>query len=388
MKKVLFHSLTIPPDNISTGKLVAEIASKFFQNGVSIKILASSPQYNFDENIYFDQKIFSQKGKYLESTFKNVKIIHIKSAKRSFDNKKRIVQWLNFHLKSVMYLTKNRKNYDSLFIFSYPPTMNLIAIYAKKILKKQIIYSVWELYPEIAEKLNQLNSNFILRVFKSIDNYCLKIVDRVVVNSDELNEYIKLNRNINNNITTIYHFSTNPVVSNPPRNKKIVYTGNLGLPQNVESFIKMFNSSKKEYQLSIYGAGTEYDKIKQYESRDISINEYMSRDKLLEAVKDSTFALVSLAPEITVEGFPGKTFDYLKMNKILIGYSNPNSGLAKFIEKFKVGINIDPSVNNFDEILSFIEDETFMSKVYENISTLNSEHSNLDIISKKYLDLI
>ena len=388
MKKVLFHSLTIPPDNISTGKLVAEIASKFFQNGVSIRILASSPQYNFDESIYFDQKIFSQKGKYLESTFKNVKIIHIKSSKRSFENKKRIIQWFNFHLKSVVYLTKNRKNYDSLFIFSYPPTMNLIAIYAKKILKKQIIYSVWELYPEIAEKLNQLNSNFILRVFKSIDNYCMKIVDRVVVNSDELNEYIKLNRNINNNITTIYHFSTNPVVSNPPRNKKIVYTGNLGLPQNVESFIKMFNSSKKEYQLSIYGAGTEYDKIKQYESRDISINEYMSRDKLLEAVKDSTFALVSLAPEITVEGFPGKTFDYLKMNKILIGYSNPNSGLAKFIEKFKVGINIDPSVNNFDEILSFIEDETFMSKVYENISTLNSEHSNLDIISKKYLDLI
>ena len=388
MKKVLFHSLTIPPDNISTGKLVAEIASKFFQNGVSISILASSPQYNFDENIYFDQKIFSQKGKYLESTFKNVKIIHIKSSKRSFNNKKRIIQWLNFHLKSLVYLTKNRKNYDSLFIFSYPPTMNLIAIYAKKILKKQIIYSVWELYPEIAEKLNQLTSNFILRVFKSIDNYCMKIVDRVVVNSDELNEYIKLNRNINNNITTIYHFSTNPVVSKPPRNKKIVYTGNLGLPQNVESFIKMFNSSKKEYQLSIYGAGTEYDKIKQYESRDISINEYMSRDKLLEAVKDSTFALVSLAPEITVEGFPGKTFDYLKMNKILIGYSNPNSGLAKFIEKFKVGINIDPSVNNFDEILSFIEDETFMSKVYENISTLNSEHSNLDIISKKYLDLI
>ena len=102
MKKVLFHSLTIPPDNISTGKLVAEIASKFFQNGVNIRILASSPQYNFDESIYFDQKIFSHKGKYLESTFKNVKIIHIKSSKRSFDNKKRIIQWLNFHLKSVL----------------------------------------------------------------------------------------------------------------------------------------------------------------------------------------------------------------------------------------------------------------------------------------------
>ena len=29
MKKILFHSLTIPPDNVSTGNLVAEIASKF-----------------------------------------------------------------------------------------------------------------------------------------------------------------------------------------------------------------------------------------------------------------------------------------------------------------------------------------------------------------------
>ena len=57
---------------------------------------------------------------------------------------------------------------------------------------------------------------FIITV-KSIDNYCMKIVDKVVVNSDELNEYIKLNRNIkSNNITTIYHFSTNPVVSKPP----------------------------------------------------------------------------------------------------------------------------------------------------------------------------
>ena len=35
MKKVLFHSLTIPPDQVSTGKLVADIASKFKDNNSS-----------------------------------------------------------------------------------------------------------------------------------------------------------------------------------------------------------------------------------------------------------------------------------------------------------------------------------------------------------------
>ena len=52
--------------------------------------------------------------------------------------------------------------------------MNLIAIFTKKILKKKTIYSIWELYPEIAQKLNEINSNFLLNSFKKVDNLCFK----------------------------------------------------------------------------------------------------------------------------------------------------------------------------------------------------------------------
>ena len=48
MKKVLFHSLTIPPDNVSTGMLVAEIAAGFKKQNVEVEVLASTPQYNFE----------------------------------------------------------------------------------------------------------------------------------------------------------------------------------------------------------------------------------------------------------------------------------------------------------------------------------------------------
>ena len=57
MTRVLFHSLTIPPDNVSTGKLVADIANKFSENGQHIEILASTPQYNFDENVINNELI-------------------------------------------------------------------------------------------------------------------------------------------------------------------------------------------------------------------------------------------------------------------------------------------------------------------------------------------
>ena len=50
MKRVLFHSLTIPPDNVSTGMLVAELAVGFNKNNIEVEILASTPQYNFENS--------------------------------------------------------------------------------------------------------------------------------------------------------------------------------------------------------------------------------------------------------------------------------------------------------------------------------------------------
>ena len=78
-KKILFHSLTIPPDNVSTGMLVAEIADGFKELGVDVEILASSPQYNIEnsKNLTSD--------KYYTSSYKDINITHISSASRSFN---------------------------------------------------------------------------------------------------------------------------------------------------------------------------------------------------------------------------------------------------------------------------------------------------------------
>ena len=62
MNRILFHSLTIPPDQVSTGKLVADIASKFKEKNFCIEILASTPQYRFDSKKFSDQGL-NQTGK-------------------------------------------------------------------------------------------------------------------------------------------------------------------------------------------------------------------------------------------------------------------------------------------------------------------------------------
>ena len=390
MSRVLFHSLTIPPDQVSTGILVADIAAKFHNKGTSIEVLASTPQYRFDSKEFSAEEMTKVKRKIYTSNYKGVKITHLYASKRSFNRITRLFQWISYHIKSITYLTKNRKNFDSIYIFSYPPTMNLIAIYSKKILKKKTVYSVWELYPEIASKLNELNSNLLLNLFKRIDNFCLRIIDNVVVNSEELKDYLVSRRNIEENkVNVIYHFSNEPEIPKPSiMNKEIMYAGNLGTPQNLESFINIFSESTNKFNLTIYGSGTQYERISNMNSNNIKVNSFVDRKKLVELTKDIPYALVSLSPKLTVEGFPGKTFDYLKMNKILIGYSNPESGLAKFIEKYELGVNISPNVDNIDEKFEQLQDKLFIDKVYKNITKVNNQLADINIIADKYLGLI
>ena len=390
MSRVLFHSLTIPPDQVSTGILVADIAAKFHNKGTSIEVLASTPQYRFDSKEFSAEEMTRVKRNIYTSNYKGVKITHLYASKRSFNRITRLFQWVSYHIKSITYLTKNRKNFDSIYIFSYPPTMNLIAIYSKKILKKKTVYSVWELYPEIASKLNELNSSLLLNLFKRIDNFCLRVIDNVVVNSEELKDYLVSKRNIEENkVNVIYHFSNEPEIPKPSiMNKEIMYAGNLGTPQNLESFINIFSQSTNKFNLTIYGTGTQYERISNMNSNNISVNSFVNRKKLVELTKDIPYALVSLSPKLTVEGFPGKTFDYLKMNKILIGYSNPESGLAKFIEKYELGVNISPNVDNIDEKFEQLQDKLFIDRVYKNITKVNNQLADINIIADRYLGLI
>ena len=390
MNRVLFHSLTIPPDQVSTGILVADIAAKFHNKGTSIEVLASTPQYRFDSKEFSAEEMTKVKRNIYTSNYKGVKITHLYASKRSFNRITRLFQWISYHIKSITYLTKNRKNFDTIYIFSYPPTMNLIAIYSKKILKKKTVYSVWELYPEIASKLNELNSNLLLNLFKRIDNFCLRIIDNVVVNSEELKDYLVSRRNIEENkVNVIYHFSNEPETPKPSiMNKEIMYAGNLGTPQNLESFINIFSENTNKFNLTIYGSGSQYERISNMNSNNIKVNSFVDRKKLVELTKDIPYALVSLSPKLTVEGFPGKTFDYLKMNKILIGYSNPESGLAKFIEKYELGVNISPNVDNIDEKFEQLQDKLFIDRVYKNITKVNNQLANINIIADRYLGLI
>ena len=389
MKKTLFHSLTFPPDTISTGMIVSEIADGINRELKNVEVLVSSPQYNLKSVETFNN---SDKN-LINGSYKNIKVNYIKSKPRKFSNSSRFFQWIEFNYKSILFIYKNRSNYDNIFIFSYPPTMNLVCIFTSKILKINTVYSLWELYPEIAEKLNEEPNKILKLFFKYIDNYSLKNVDTVVVNSDDLKNYLINNRKINaNKINVVNHFSPFVKSDYEPNFElnNIFYAGNTGRPQNLSAFLRYFQKYfPSEWKLNIYGAGQEFNNLSEFSNDNIRINNYLERQELENVTKDIPFALICLDYEITFEGFPGKTFDYLNMNKVLINFSNPNSVVSKLIDKYGLGFNID--LNNPESLKGKLENmksSNEISKILENIKYFQQSVSNKEIAFKSYLELI
>jgi len=389
MKKTLFHSLTFPPDTISTGMIVSEIADGINSKLNNVEVLASSPQYNSKSIESFEH---DNQNPY-NGSFKNIKVHYIRSKPRKFSNSSRFFQWIEFNFKSILFIYKNRHDYDNIFIFSYPPTMNLVCIFTSRILKINTIYSLWEIYPEIAEKLNEEPNKILKLFFKYIDNYALKSVDEVVVNSDDLKNYLINMRNITpNKINVINHFSPFMKSDYEPNFdlNYIFYAGNTGRPQNLSTFLNYFEKYfPSDWKLDIFGAGQEFKSLFEFSSNNIQINSYLERKELENVTRDIPFALISLDYEVTFEGFPGKTFDYLNMNKILINFSNPNSAVSKLIEKYGLGFNIDlKNPESLKGKLVDMKSPIEINKIVENIKYFQQNVSNKEIAFKSYLELI
>ena len=391
--RILVHSLTFPPDNISTGKLVSEIANGLSLAGHEVTALASTPQYNPDEEAEKSQPLERIGKNMYKSKFKNIDVYHIQSNVRSYKKTRRAFQWIKYHLSSIKYLIKNRRAFDTIFVFSYPPTMNIVVLFCSIFLRKNVIYSLWELYPEVALNLAEVARGAISRPFKIVDNYALRRA-KVVVNSNELKSYLINERKIpSKNINAIYHFSPdiNPSLNHDgisSINKTIAYAGNFGKPQDLMSFVNTFNKvNDGTWRLLLIGSGTQYDQIKTMESKYINVYSYLSKDALNKKLEEVQIMLVSLSKRLTVEGFPGKTFDYLSRGKYILGYSNPESAVARFIISHEVGTNIEPedelAMKNFLNEVNLGE----IKEASKNAIVATNNSFSKEMIISKYLEL-
>src|SRR5689334_600465 len=100
--EILMLSLVFPPDSVSTGELMADLAEDMKNLGHRVTIVSTVPHYNPDTPSDTGQVLRPWWGSLLRrSDYRGMTVLHAAMPRKSSSVAGRILAWVNFHAIST-----------------------------------------------------------------------------------------------------------------------------------------------------------------------------------------------------------------------------------------------------------------------------------------------
>ena len=369
MTKLLIINYFFGDARIPTGRMVNDICEQLKNKNVKFKVFSSGNKY---KNIY---------------SKKVVKKYEIRSP--SFTNLS-FINYILFFISVLFHVHKN--NYQKFLILTDPPFLILISPLIKFFKKKnEIIYWTMDLYPEAlyASKIFPFQNRFVFNLLKSIKNYSLKYVDKMINLSESQNKILKQYRNTKKIITKIIHpwdlrdikvkkknikkFLTK---YNLTKKKIILYAGNIGAAHSVDTLIELINFSEKknkEFYYIFACIGKKKQKLLSYLrfNKNVLITNYFSNRETSYLLNSAFCHLVTLEDDWAGIVYPSKIFGIIKTKKPIIYIGPNNTDIDKFIRLNKYG----KTFRNSEKPSKILESIEIFSKINK-LTSINSYSKN------------
>ncbi|MGL4740590.1 MAG: glycosyltransferase family 4 protein [Sarcina sp.] len=353
--KILIISEVFYPEIGSGAYRVTNLFKYLKKLGYEVDILTSVPNYP-------DRKLYEQK-KFWNKHFEKVLIgtsnlYRVKQSKIKISSNffKRLYIYILFLLRSIKKILFIKNEYDLVFVTVPSIFIGFLGIIAKYKFKAKMILDIRDLWPECLKGIGVFkNIKGALRIGYFLEKFLLKYPDSIIINSDAFRTYLKdLNLMqqiyyIPNGLTKYDLRNNKELLETEVEDKKltIIYTGLIGLAQNIRSIVKSANLLKynKNIEFKIIGTGVQVEKVQElidyYKLSNIKILLPMTKEKVLAEVARSSITILNLRGD---SGFdlvmPGKLVDYMSMGKPII--AGVDGYTKAIIEESACGIVVNP----------------------------------------------
>jgi glycosyltransferase involved in cell wall biosynthesis len=330
MKRVLLISQNFYPEIGSHANRIKNIYLELRKLGYNVKVLTTEPSYP-NRNIYNDSTFWNEE--IVESD-----VIRIKTKSRRYTRNmfNRLFLYLEFLFKLIGTILGLKRDFDFIFVTSPPIFVGLAGIFAKWKLKAPLIVDVRDLWPESLLGVGVFTNKAILNIAYTIERKLYHAADKMVVNSEGFIPYIENKGIAKENIFFIPNSLTEVELQTSAlkehekeENITVIYTGNVGLAQDVQTLIDLAERFKpnEKVHFKIIGYGIKRQRIlqliKDKRLHNIELIQVKSRKETLLEVSKSDIAYVGLInKEVFETVLPGKIIDYMCMRKPIIGNLN------------------------------------------------------------------
>lgn len=357
MKKI--EVLKLPaycyPEQISSSHLIEDLNKAFYQAGFHTTAYAPTPCRGIDD----------------ETRKKYKKIKHERLENGSLDlyrfslfkeGKNPIGRALRYVLSNLIQYYKgiSAKNIDIIFALSTPPTQGILCgKVAKKLSKRYgykvpFVYSLQDVFPDSLVSAGMTSKgSLIWRIGRKIEDITYRFADKIIVISDDIKKNILAKGVPEEKIAVIPNWIDTEKVYPVPRSENalfdelgidrndfiIVYAGNLGMAQGIDTFI---DAAKQidDVKFLIFGEGSSKEEYaKRCEGyKHIHMLPLMPRERVSEVYSMGDLSLVACKQGSGSGAVPSKTFSIMSTATPVLLNFDAGTELWNLIEANKCGL--------------------------------------------------
>ena len=364
--KILLVTQYFYPENFKSNDIALELTER----GHEVTVLTGLPNYP-EGKIYKNYGFFKR----VNENYQGIKIIRTWLVPRGKGGGIRIFlnyfSWAFFASLRAFSLSFQKK-FDVILVHEPSPiTQGLPAIIVKKIQKIPLHFWVLDLWPESLSSAGGVKNKYVLSFFTKMVKYIYNNSDKILISSKGFEESILAKGNYKEKLVYFPNWAEESILKGDsdypipylPKGFKIIFAGNIGVAQDVNSIIDTALILKDKFDIHFIFVGDGRSKIQ--------LENFVKENNLIETVhflgrfpldamktffNQADVLLVSLKDELIFNvTVPAKLQAYLCSEKPILGMLNGEG--AKIINDANCGLSVNAgdSIKLAEKVLELYE---------------------------------
>lgn len=389
---VLILSLVFPPDSVSTGEIMADLARDLRDRGHRVTVLTTVPHYNPDASALAAQPLRRFWGRLLQrSDYHGISVYHARIPAKSPSVLGRILGWLGFHLVSTLAGVVTVPKPDVILAPSPPLSIGVSAWIIALVRRARFVYNVQEIYPDIAVNLGALKNRRVIRLLEGLERFVYGKAAVITVIAERMRQRLIAKGVPALKVRVIPNFVDLDRLTPMPRDNDfsrrhglaevfaLTYAGNMGPAQGLDIVIeaaRLLAPAGMSIRFLLIGEGMLRKPLTAAAAalpvKNVTVLPYQPNALMPQIYSASDVSLVPQAAATGFDAIPSKVYRIMASGRPLIAVTDPHSDLAALVRAAGCGVVVPPA--NAEALAAVIRDAASQRQQWEAMGARGRAH--------------
>jgi len=402
--RILLLTLYFAPDIAANAVIMTELAEELSAMGHQVTVVTTFPHYakNVIDRDY-RWRLFQRDN---HSSIKVIRTyLYTSPRKRNFLG--RILSYISFNLLSTLVALLSGKH-DIILAPSPPLTIGLSAYIISRVKRIPYVYSVQDIYPDVAIKLGILKNPFGKALFQRLERFVYTHARHITVLSEGFQTNLLRKGIPPQKLSVIPNFVDVDFIRPHHRNNTIrqrfgldgrfvvLFAGNLGHSQGLEHVLMCaaLLRDRDHIVFIIVGNGSRKHQLEKQALRmgldNVRFFPFQRRQEVPDIYSAADVALVTLRKGIAFESFPSKTYSIMASARPILAAVDPGSDVWNLVEQTRCGLCVEPENPQAlaEAVLILYEDTTLRGTLARNGRKYVVRYHNRQVVAGEYYELL